>query len=114
MSEVDDSPEPVIGSVTSAGGGLTPAHVEASEIWVPPPEPPKARHPMQTFDRFKLLALMAVLFVVFVWRQRADVPVMTLGDAIIEQLQARRWLLVLFVGAGRQLIAGIMAGAVKG
>lgn len=98
MSEVDDSPEPVIGPVTSSSGsGLTPAHVESSEIWVPPPEPPRARHPMQTFDRFKLLALMAVLFVVFVWRQRADVPVMTLGDAIIEQLQARRWLLVLFV-----------------
>ncbi|MGI9604504.1 MAG: AAA family ATPase [Acidimicrobiales bacterium] len=75
---------------TDAEGAVT------SEIHVPPPPPKKTRLSPHNFDRFKLLFILGFIFVYYVWRQRSDVPVMTLRDAVVTQFEDRTWLLWLF------------------
>ncbi len=64
----------------------------ASEIWEPPPEPPKARRSTALFDRIRILALLVGWFAFSLWRLRNDQPALTFGDAVIEQLRTASWL----------------------
>ncbi|MEM9131696.1 MAG: hypothetical protein AAGE88_05105, partial [Actinomycetota bacterium] len=64
----------------------------ASEIWEPPPEPPKTRRPMAFFDRARILALLIGWFAFSLWRLRNSQPALTFGDAVIEQMRTASWL----------------------
>ena len=86
--------EPVLPDSNPSADGS--AVIEAAgEVYVPPPPPPKPRYPQQRFDRFKILLILAGVFMFLVWRQRADVPIMTFGDAVRNQIDERQWLLWL-------------------
>jgi ATP-dependent Zn protease len=78
-----------------AGPPVAEGEPEASEIWEPPPAPPKARRPKPFFDRARLILIMVGWFLFSLWRLRQDQPAFTTGDAIIEELRASTWLLVL-------------------
>lgn len=67
----------------------------ASEIWEPPPAPPKTRRPMAFFDRIRILALLVGWFAFSLWRLRNNQPALTFGDAVIEQLRTASWLPIL-------------------
>ncbi|MEM8924778.1 MAG: AAA family ATPase [Actinomycetota bacterium] len=73
----------------------------ASEIWEPPPAPPKKRRPMAFFDRARILAILVGWFAFSLWRLRNSQPALTFGDAVIEQLRTQSWLVGL---AGIELV----------
>jgi ATP-dependent Zn protease len=82
--------------VPSEPNGSLPVDLQqASEIWEPPPSPPRARRRADLFGRIRLLVLGAAWFVFSVWRARESQPAYTFGDAVIAQIQALTWLLVL-------------------
>ena len=77
------------------GSSAATALADATEIWVPPPAPPKARRKKGWFDRIRLLLVMAVWFAFSLWRLRQAQPAFTFNDALIEQLRNSTWLLAL-------------------
>ncbi|MEM9566127.1 MAG: AAA family ATPase, partial [Actinomycetota bacterium] len=88
-----DSTEPNLPAPTN--GGVPIDQQVASEIWEPPPAPPKARRRAALFDRIRLLTVGAGWFIFSLWRTREGQPSYTFGDALIAQIRASTWLLVL-------------------
>jgi ATP-dependent Zn protease len=77
---------------------------DSPSAWVPPRPPAKKRRRMALFDRLRLIYVMLGVFALFVWHQRREVPVMTLWDAIITQVERRWWLVALLaLEAARQV-----------
>jgi ATP-dependent Zn protease len=54
---------------------------------------PLTRRRLMFFDRVKVLLLIALVLAFAVAKRRADIPIMSLGEAVREQLQAKQWLL---------------------
>ena len=56
------------------------------------------------FDRFKFLILFSVVFLVLVWSDLANNPILSFSDSVIDNLNSRWWLLLLaFVELIRQI-----------
>ena len=49
------------------------------------------------FDRIKFFLLFIVVYVVLVWASLANDPILTIHDAIINNLHSRWWLIALFI-----------------
>ena len=94
MSDLPPSSPPVRPGPPQYPGGTTVVPA-TSEIWEPPKPAPKARRPVPIFDRVKILAILAVIFVFLFWRLRSEQPAYTFGDALITQLQRSGWILTL-------------------
>ncbi|MEZ5406441.1 MAG: AAA family ATPase [Acidimicrobiales bacterium] len=94
MSDLPPSSPPVLPGPPHHPGGTTVVPA-TSEIWEPPKPAAKARRPVPLFDRVKILAVLAVIFLFLFWRLRADQPAYTFGDALITQLQRSGWILTL-------------------
>jgi cell division protease FtsH len=62
------------------------------------------RRKLQFFDRVKILVLLAVVFVFFVVKQHTDIPIMSWGDALDDELRGKWWLLAL---AGVEIVRQI-------
>jgi ATP-dependent Zn protease len=56
---------------------------------------PKTRRPLMFWDRIKILVILAVIFFFGVAIKKGDVPIMSWGEAIRDQLAARSWMLWL-------------------
>lgn len=70
----------------------------------PPPKVEPVRKTMSLFDRTKLLVLFLGAFLIIVWAQVADNPLITFGDALRLQVVESQWLLWLAAAeAVRQL-----------
>ena len=50
---------------------------------------------LSTFDRFKFLITFGVVFLVLVWADMSNNPILNFSDAVAENLNTRWWLLVL-------------------
>lgn len=79
---------------------MLPAPLEP-EVLEPVHEPvsddrePRERPRMQLWDRCKVLVIIGVVFALLVAKQKADVPIMSLGEAISDQLRSKWWLVLL-------------------
>ena len=63
---------------------------------------------LQLFDRVKFFLLFSLVFVVLIWASMSNNPILTFHDALIDQVNARWWLIVLFgIEAIRQLHFGL-------
>lgn len=78
---------------------------------LPPPPPPTSSGPvhepvpderelptrrrMLFFDRIKVLLIIGLIFFFVIAKRRADIPVMSVGEALREQLRAKTWLVWL-------------------
>jgi cell division protease FtsH len=62
-----------------------------------PPKPddrtPKTRPKLLFFDRIKVLLIIAVVLGLYIAKRHADIPIMSWGDAVDEQLRAKQWML---------------------
>ena len=74
---------------------LNPDVLEPVHEPVPDDARPKVRPKMQLWDRLKFLVLIAVIFALLVAKQKSDIPIMSVGEAIKDQLRSKWWLLVL-------------------
>jgi ATP-dependent Zn protease len=63
----------------------------------PPPDDRRrnTRKPLFFFDRIKVFVILSTIFVFSVVLKHADIPIMSWGDAIRDQLRAKTWLVVL-------------------
>jgi ATP-dependent Zn protease len=60
------------------------------------------------FDRLKFFLLFSLVFVVLIWASMSNNPILTFHDALIDQVNARWWLIVLFgIEAIRQIHFGL-------
>ncbi|MBC7463371.1 MAG: AAA family ATPase [Actinobacteria bacterium] len=55
----------------------------------------KTRVHLSLYDRTKFLLLFTVVFFVLIWAALADNPLLTFSDALIDEVNSRRWLLWL-------------------
>jgi len=63
---------------------------------------------LQLFDRLKFFLLFSLVFVVLIWASMSNNPILTFHDALIDQVNARWWLIVLFgIEAIRQIHFGL-------
>jgi ATP-dependent Zn protease len=62
------------------------------------------RRKLQFFDRVKVLLAIVVIFGFLVAKKHADIPIMSWGDALDDQLRAKSWLLVV---AGLEVVRQI-------
>jgi len=63
---------------------------------------------LQLFDRVKFFLLFSLVFVVLIWASMSNNPILTFHDALIDQVNARWWLIVLFgIEAIRQIHFGL-------
>jgi len=63
---------------------------------------------LQLFDRVKFFLLFSLVFLVLIWASMANNPILTFHDALIDQVNARWWLIVLFgIEAIRQIHFGL-------
>lgn len=89
------------------GSALSPTDLPA-EVPVHQPVPddrdPRVRRKMFFFDRVKVLVLLAVFLGLTTSQQKTDIPLMTWGEALRDQLHAKWWVLVL---AGLEVIRQI-------
>ena len=67
----------------------------AVEPEAPPPPPPAKRRPQAFWDRAKILATLALLWVVLVWSEMSSNPLLGLRDAVHEAWRAKWWIEVL-------------------
>jgi ATP-dependent Zn protease len=51
---------------------------------------------LQLFDRLKFFLLFSLVFIVLIWASMANNPILTFHDAVIDQVNARWWLIALF------------------
>ena len=56
----------------------------------------KTRVHLALFDRIKFFLTFVLVFVVLVWASLANDPILTIHDAIVQQIHSRWWLLALF------------------
>jgi len=56
----------------------------------------KTRVHLPLFDRIKFFLTFVLVFVVLVWASLANDPILTIHDAIVQQVHSRWWLLALF------------------
>ena len=55
----------------------------------------KTRVHLSTFDRFKFIIFFAIIFMVLVWADMSNNPILSFSDAFKENLNSRWWLLAL-------------------
>ena len=68
----------------------------------------KTRVHLPLFDRIKFFLLFILVFVILVWAAMANDPILKVHDAVINELNARWWLIALFVvEAVRQIHFGL-------
>jgi len=68
----------------------------------------KTRVHLPLFDRIKFFLLFILVFVILVWAAMANDPILKFHDAVINELNARWWLIALFVvEAVRQIHFGL-------
>ena len=58
-------------------------------------EEPMTRPKMQFWDRIKVLMVIALVFAFLVAKQKSDIPIMSWGEAIADQLRSKSWLVAL-------------------
>ena len=58
-------------------------------------EEPMTRPKMQFWDRIKVLMMIALVFAFLVAKQKSDIPIMSWGEAIADQLRSKSWLVAL-------------------
>ena len=58
-------------------------------------EEPMTRLKMQFWDRIKVLMMIALVFAFLVAKQKSDIPIMSWGEAIADQLRSKWWLVGL-------------------
>jgi ATP-dependent Zn protease len=56
----------------------------------------ETRRPVPLWDRIKLLLLMAVVWGALLWASLSNNPLLSVHDAVVQQLRAKLWLEVLF------------------
>ncbi len=66
-----------------------PKHLRPAED----PREPRTRPKLMFFDRVKVLVILVVLLAFSVAKRHSDIPIMSWGDAIREQLRAKSWIL---------------------
>ncbi len=89
------------------GSALSPTDLPAKvpvHQPVPDDRDPRVRRKMFFFDRVKVLVLLAVFLGLTTSQQKTDIPLMTWGEALRDQLNAKWWVLVL---AGLEVIRQI-------
>ncbi len=55
----------------------------------------RTRKPLALWDRLKFVALLALLWLVLVWSDMANDPIIGFADAVRQQLTSARWVLIL-------------------
>ena len=76
------------------GSDLSLAPVAVHQPVVEDRDPP-TRRKMFFFDRLKVLVLLAIFLGLTTSQQKTDIPLMTWGEAFRDQLNAKRWVLIL-------------------
>ncbi len=61
----------------------------------PGPAEQRTRKPLAPWDRLKFVALLALLWLVLVWSDMANDPIIGVADAARQQLTSARWVLIL-------------------
>jgi hypothetical protein len=61
----------------------------------PGPAEPRTRKPLAPWDRLKFILLLSLLWLVLVWSDMANDPIIGFADAVRQQLTAARWVLIL-------------------
>lgn len=74
---------------------LAPPTVITIHEALPDDREPKTRRKLMFFDRVKVLILLGALLAYLVALQHSQVPIMSWGDALREQLRQRWWIVVL-------------------
>ena len=57
----------------------------------------KTRVHLALFDRFKFLILFALTFLVLVWSDLANNPILSFSDSVINNFNSRWWLVILSI-----------------
>lgn len=88
--------QPIEASALPAPGQAAPPAFPPAAVHVPPPEDgPTRRRKALFFDRIKIISLLTVVFGFIVAKRHADVPIMSWGEVIREQLEAKSWMVVV-------------------
>lgn len=85
------------------GSDVSPGAVAVHQPVVEDRDPP-TRRKMFFFDRIKVLVLLAVFLGLTTSHQKTDIPLMSWGEAIRDQLHAKWWVLIL---AGLEVVRQI-------
>jgi ATP-dependent Zn protease len=75
---------------------ILPPALPAVHEPAPDDREPKRRRKLMFWDRVKVLFLLAVIFGFFVSLKKADIPIMSWGEAFQEELRNKWWLVALF------------------
>jgi cell division protease FtsH len=89
--------------MSTNGSALTPTMVSVHQPVIDDRDPP-LRRKMFFFDRFKVFVLLAIFIGLCTSHQKTDIPLMSWGEALRDQLHAKWWVLIL---AGLELIRQI-------
>ncbi len=63
---------------------------------LPDDREPKTRRKLMFWDRIKILVLLTVILLFFTSLKKADIPIMTWGDAFRDELRSKWWIALLF------------------
>jgi len=77
------------------GSSLVPTMVSVHQP-IPDDREPKLRPKMFFFDRIKVFILLAIYIALCTSEQKTQIPLMTWGEALRDQLRAKWWVLILF------------------
>jgi ATP-dependent Zn protease len=90
------NPEPPFSTPAGDGApGATTAHLDDDDLDVMRYRG-ETRRPVPMWDRVKLLLLMAVVWGLLLWASLSNNPLLSVHDAVVQQLRAKLWLEVLF------------------
>jgi cell division protease FtsH len=89
--------------VSTNGSALSPTPVAVHQPVIDDRDPP-TRRKMFFFDRVKVFVLLAVFLGLTTSHEKTDIPLMTWGEALRDQLNAKWWVLVL---AGLEVVRQI-------
>jgi ATP-dependent Zn protease len=89
--------------MSTNGSALTPTMVSVHQPVIDDRDPP-LRPKMFFFDRIKVFVLLAIFIGLCTSHQKTDIPLMSWGEALRDQLHAKWWVLIL---AGLELIRQI-------
>ena len=89
--------------MSTNGSALVPTDVSVHQPVIDDREPP-VRRKMFFYDRVKILVLIAIGIGLATSHQKTDIPLMTWGEALRDQLRAKWWVLII---AGLEVVRQI-------
>ena len=89
--------------MSTNGSALTPTMVSVHQPVIDDRDPP-LRRKMFFFDRLKVFVLLGIFIALCTSHQKTDIPLMSWGEALRDQLHAKWWVLIL---AGLEVIRQI-------